>query len=441
MIQEFKQHIQSEFSFLHEKKLLIAISGGIDSVVLTNLLANLNYKISLAHCNFKLRSEDSDADELFVKNLAKQLNLKAFTTAFDTLTIAKQEKKSIQLTARDLRYQWFQELTKKHDFDFVLTAHHADDNLETFLINLTRGTGLEGFTGIPKQNKNIVRPLLAFSRKEIESYANENKLSWREDKSNASTKYLRNKIRHQVIPILKETNPSLLNSFSNTLQNLTESQQIIDDKIDDIKDLITKKRVISGKQILALNITKISKLSNPKAYLYQILKGYHFTEWNDILDLLKAQSGKQVFSKTHTLLKDRKELLLYKKKDFTSQQSIFYIDKNQSKITTPISLSLKRIQNLSSATKNTIYVDEDLLSFPLQIRKWETGDVFYPLGMQGKKKLSKYFKDEKMSLIEKENTWLLCTNKNKIVWIISKRQDRRFIPLKKKTNLLEIKLY
>lgn len=441
MIQEFKQHIQSEFSFLHEKKLLIAISGGIDSVVLTNLLANLNYKVSLAHCNFKLRAEESNADELFVKKLAKNLNLDVFTTTFETAKIAKTKKKSIQLVARELRYHWFQELVKKNRFDFVLTAHHADDNLETFLINLTRGTGLEGFTGIPKQNKNIVRPLLAFSRKEIEDYATENKLTWREDKSNASTKYLRNKIRHQIVPILKEINPSLLGSFSNTLQNLTESQQIIEDKIKDIKELLTEEKVISGKQFLAIDVNEVTNLSNPKAYLYQILKGYNFTEWNDILNLLNAQPGKQIFSKTHVLLKDRNVLLLYKKEDFKTQKSVYYIEENQSKITTPISISLSKVKTSSLTTKNTIYLDKNLLSFPLQIRKWQTGDVFYPLGMQGKKKVSKYFKDEKLSSLEKENTWLLCTSKNEIVWIINKRQDRRFVSQKKQTNLLEINLY
>lgn len=439
MLQKFNQHIQKDFSFLNEKKLLIAISGGIDSVVLTHLLAHLNATISLAHCNFKLRAEESDADELFVKNLGESLNVNVFTTTFETAKIARKQKKSIQLVARELRYKWFQELINIHNFEYVLTAHHADDNLETFLINLTRGTGLQGFTGIPKQNKNIVRPLLAFSRKEIEDYATENKLTWREDKSNASTKYLRNKIRHQVVPVLKEINPSLLDSFSNTLQNLKESEQIVVDKINDVKEVLISKKIVSGKQVLVIDIDKLTNFSNQKAYLYQILKDYGFTEWNDILGLLNAQAGKQVLSKTHILLKDRNELLLYKKENSTNSKPIFYIEKNQSKITQPISISLEKINESSRVTKDTIYVDENLLSFPLQVRKWQTGDVFYPLGMQGKKKLSKYFKDEKMSLLEKENTWLLCTMKNEIVWIINKRQDRRFILRNNQINSLKIR--
>jgi tRNA(Ile)-lysidine synthase len=439
MLQKFQQHIQNEFSFLNDKKLLVAISGGIDSVVLTHLLVQLNCNVSLAHCNFKLRKEESEADELFVKNLAKSLDLQVFTKAFKTSAIATEQKKSIQLTARELRYDWFQELIENYTFNFVLTAHHADDNLETFIINLTRGTGLDGLTGIPKQNKNIVRPLLPFSRKEIKDYATQNKLTWREDKSNASTKYLRNKIRHKIAPVLKEINPSLLNSFSFTLKNLSESKQIIIDKIEDVKEVLVTEKIISKKRVLVIDVHKINNLSNPKAYLYQILNNYHFTEWNDILDLLNAQSGKQIFSKTHVLLKDRSELLLYKKEDFTNQQAVFYIEKNQFKTTAPIVLSIEKATTISATEKDTIYVDESLLSFPLQIRKWQTGDVFYPLGMQGKKKLSKYFKDEKMSLLEKENTWLLCTSKNEIVWIINKRQDRRFISPTNQTNYLKIK--
>ena len=304
------------------------------------------------------------------------MNIKTFTTSFDTSKIAVNQKKSIQITARELRYRWFQELSEENNFDYILTAHHADDNLETFLINLTRGSGLEGFTGIPKQNKNIIRPLLVFSRKEIETYANENELNWREDKSNNSTKYLRNKIRHQVVPVLKEINPSLLNSFGFTLKNLTESQQIITDKIEDVRESITSKSIVSEKEILNININKTKTLSNPKAYLYQILKDYHFTEWNDIVGLLEGQSGKQVFSQTHILLKDRNTLLLYKKEDFKTEKAVYFIEENQSEITTPISLLIEKTEEKSSLEKNTIFVDKNLISFPLQLRKWQTGDVF-----------------------------------------------------------------
>ena len=299
MRQKFSNHINTKLPFLKGKKLLIAISGGIDSVVLTHLLSTLDFTISLAHCNFKLRKKESDLDEAFVLSLGKQLNLKTFTSQFETEKFAKENKQSTQIAARNLRYSWFEEIIKKHQFDFVLTAHHANDNLETFLINLTRGTGLEGLTGIPEKNVNIVRPLLVFSRDEIIAFAKENNIDWREDQSNSSTKYIRNKIRHQVVPVLKEINPNLLDSFGKTSSHLQESQQIIDDKIDSVSKDIVIKDFSTSLEMTKINIKKINQLSNPKAYLYQLLKAYHFTEWNDVYNLLSAQSGKQGEGRRH----------------------------------------------------------------------------------------------------------------------------------------------
>ena len=423
MLQKFKKHITKEFPFLKDTKLLIAISGGVDSVVLFHLLHKLNYDVSLAHCNFKLRGKESDLDEEFIKNLNQISANQIFTIIFDTEKYAKEHKLSTQIAARELRYNWFQKLITEHKFEYVLTAHHADDNLETFLIHLTRGSGLDGFTGIPKVNGNIVRPLLAFSRKEILNYAKDNDIEWREDASNASNKYIRNKIRHQVLPVLKEINPSILDSFATTLENLQESKQIIEDRIENIASEVLEKEA----NFIKIDIEKIKELSNSKAYLYQLLKSYHFTEWNDVYDLLNAQSGKQVFSKTHRLLKDRDVLILSKIDLSNSIEMAFQIEEEITEITNPIHLTFKEVIEKSTENKQTIYVDKDLLKYPLMLRKWEKGDYIYPLGMQGKKKLSKYFKDEKFSLIDKENTWLLCNAENQIMWIINHRQDRRFV--------------
>jgi tRNA(Ile)-lysidine synthase len=423
MIQKFKKHITKEFPFLKDTKLLIAISGGLDSVVLFHLLHKLNYDVSLAHCNFKLRGKESDLDEEFIKNLNQISANQIFTIIFDTEKYAKEHKLSTQIAARELRYNWFQKLITEHKFEYVLTAHHADDNLETFLIHLTRGSGLDGFTGIPKVNGNIVRPLLAFSRKEILNYAKDHDIEWREDASNASNKYIRNKIRHQVLPVLKEINPSILDSFATTLENLQESKQIIEDRIENIASEVLEKEA----NFIKIDIKKIKELSNSKAYLYQLLKSYHFTEWNDVYDLLNAQSGKQVFSKTHRLLKDRDVLILSKIDLSNSIEIAFQIEEEITEITNPIHLTFKEVIEKSTENKQTIYVDKDLLKYPLMLRKWEKGDYIYPLGMQGKKKLSKYFKDEKFSLIDKENTWLLCNAENQIMWIINHRQDRRFV--------------
>ena len=258
MQQKLTNHINTKFPFLKDKKLLIAISGGVDSVVLTYLLSVLNFDISLAHCNFKLRGKESDLDEEFILKLGGKLNIKTFTTQFSTNKFAQKNKLSTQIAARKLRYNWFESLVKKHQFDFVLTAHHADDNLETFLINLTRGTGLDGLTGIPEINGNVVRPLIPFSRDEIIDFAKENHIKWREDQSNASTKYIRNKIRHQVIPVLKEINPSVLETFAKTTNHLKESQQILaEKKSEDFKEsFINEKKANFEKDV------EIVKLKN-----------------------------------------------------------------------------------------------------------------------------------------------------------------------------------
>ena len=434
MLQKLSNILQQNFPFLKEKKLLIAISGGIDSVVLTHLLSDLNFNISLAHCNFNLRNTESDLDTVFVKELAEKLQIKCFTTSFETEKIAKENKESTQITARNLRYTWFQETLQEHNFDFVLTAHHADDNLETFLINLTRGSGLDGFTGIPEINGNIVRPLLKFSRETILTYVKDNNINWREDKSNASTKYIRNKIRHKILPVLKEINPSLLETFAKTTEHLKESQQIVEDRIEKIA-----LDVLSDQQnSIKINIEKINQLSKPKAYLYQLLNKYNFTEWNDVYQLLSAQSGKQVLSKTHTLLKDR-DFLVLSKIDFSAAlEMTFQIQKNKSEITEPIHLKLEGVQEKSTENKQTIYIDKQHLVFPLILRKWQNADFFYPSGMIGKKKLSKYFKDEKFSLLEKQNTWILCNNNNVIIWVVNHRQDNRFLAKETANNILKI---
>ncbi|GFD91632.1 tRNA(Ile)-lysidine synthase [Alteromonas sp. KUL156] len=437
MLQQLAKHIDEQFSFLKEKKLLIAISGGVDSVVLTHLLHQLQFNISLAHCNFQLRGKESDLDELFIKELGKSLNIQTFTTRFNTNEYTTKNKLSTQLAARELRYSWFDSLSKENNFDYILTAHHADDNLETFLINLSRGTGLEGLTGIPSINKNIIRPLLIFSREEIITFAKKNNIEWREDESNSETKYLRNKIRHQIVPTLKELNDSVLKNFNKTIDHLKESQQIIDDKIADITHEIVSKEG----DLLKINIEKLLKLSNPKAYLYQLLKSYKFTEWNDVYNLIYAQSGKQILTKFYTLLKDRDFLLLLRTNEKSSFEKEYFIIREENKeITAPIKLQLKKVLKKTNINKENIYVDYELLNFPLKLRRWKSGDFFYPKGMIGRKKVSKYFKDEKISIVNKNKIWLLCSSKNEVIWIVGKRQDRRFLPTEKTTKLLKISI-
>jgi tRNA(Ile)-lysidine synthase len=338
MLEKFQKHIASNFPFLKGKKLLIAISGGVDSVVLTQLFVSLNeVEVSLAHCNFKLRDAASDQDESFVKELGNELQIQTFTKSFNTNAYASEQKVSTQVAARELRYKWFNELLSKYGFDYIATAHHADDNLETFLINLTRGSGLDGLTGIPTINKNVIRPILDFSRVEIEDFAKDKHLKWREDESNASTKYVRNKIRHHVIPVLKEINPSLLDSFQKTTSNLQGSQHIIDQTIEDLKIKI----VTIENDVATIDLSEFHQLSNQKAYLFELLKAYGFTEWNDVSNLITAQSGKFVLSKTHRILKNRDTLVITKIEP--QQVSEYYIHQYDTIVSNPIQLEIKEI--------------------------------------------------------------------------------------------------
>ncbi len=440
MLSDFQKHIDNNFSFLKRKKLLIAFSGGLDSLVLSHLFYVMKYDISLAHCNFRLRGIESDIDEKFAIQKAKEFNKKYFINHFNTDEYAKKNKLSIQMAARELRYSWFQELIKEHDFDYLLTAHHADDNLETFLINLSRGTGLEGLTGIPEINQNTIRPLLVFPKTKLENYAKTNRLSWREDSSNADTKYLRNNIRHKLIPLLKELNPSFIDSFNHTLNHLKGSNQIVKDRIEDVRQEIFKEE----KDIIEIHIEKLKKLNDPKSYLFELFKNYGFTEWNDVFDLLESQSGKQILSKTHRLIKNRDLLLLTKRSIKTNEQFEVLESTDQLEIESFQIIFKEMESNLLSVSSNKkwnqiVHIDKDLLIFPLQVRKWRKGDYFCPLGMQGKKKLSKYFKDEKLSLIEKENIWLLCSQ-NKIVWVINHRFDERFKITDQTKKILKVEI-
>lgn len=420
MQNKFNYHITKNFSFLQEKKLLIACSGGLDSTVLSRLLKELKLNISLAHCNFSLRGKESDGDENFVLTLADKLSVPVFNKTFETKQYASKHKVSTQMAARDLRYEWFNELCETYSFDFVITAHHLDDDLETFFINLSRGTGLRGLTGIPKINDKIIRPLLAFSREEILYYAKENSITWREDSSNKKSEYLRNKLRLEVLPEYKNLTNSVLNNFKQTQNHLQDSQLLVDDYMSLIKNLV----LTQTKEGISLNIKKFQELPNTKALLFELFSSFGFTAWEDISDLLNAQSGKQVFSNTHRLLKNRNELLLT---EIVAQDKFetIALSADINEIKSPIHLEFESVDSITETNINTVYIDKQKLRFPLELRKWQEGDIFQPFGMKGKKKLGKFFKDEKLSLLAKEKIWVLCSG-DEIVWVVGIRSDSRF---------------
>lgn len=433
MVKAFKNLIKARFPYLCNGRLLLAVSGGIDSLTLAHLCKEAKLDFALMHCNFNLRGEESDEDEKFIIDLADLLEVEVYTESFDTEKYAEEKGISIQMAARELRYEWFEKLRQTLNFDYILTAHHANDNLETFLINLIRGTGPEGLSGIKAENQQLIRPLLPFGRKEIEAYAESKNLKWREDSSNISDKYVRNKIRHHVVPVLEEINPQLLDSFMKTQRHLRESLDLVEDYIS----LLYPKLVEKNDFGYELDIEFLRKVPNQKQVLYQLLKSFGFTEWNDVYDLLKAQSGKVVYSETHRLIRDRNKLLLTEKKSRTSK-SEYLLEEGDNLIMIPEgTFSISEVDSLGKASKNCIYVPKKKLQFPLVIRKKKKGDYFHPFGMKGKKKVSRYFKDEKFSLPEKENTWLLCSD-GEIVWIISHRADNRFAVEKGDVEILKL---
>jgi tRNA(Ile)-lysidine synthase len=419
-------------------KILVAVSGGLDSMVLTNLCLKLGFKISIAHCNFCLRDSESDLDEKFVRDFAESNSVPFFSKSFQTKLHSKRYGLSIQMAARELRYEWFSYLQSKHDFDWVFTAHHTDDNIETFIINLSRGCNIHALSGIPEKNDGIIRPLLIFNRGDLLNYAIDSKLKWREDSSNSSLDYQRNRVRHSIIPVLKEVFPNFNKNFNKTKKYISSSLDLINNHITNIeKDII----IFSSKYEKHFDVSKIKSLVSAKSYLYPLFFKYGFTDWNEIYNLLEAQSGKEIHSKTHRIIKDRKvlilvsnQILLPKEQIISSLEKPIYIDH--------INCLLKinkssRISNNSD--DNVIYIDDTQLEYPLILRPWKNGDYFFPKGFNKRKKLSKFFKDEKLSVVDKSKLMLLCS-KDKIVWILGIRQDSRFIATSKSKSISKISI-
>lgn len=435
MIKKLKEKLNLSFPFLKEKRLLLATSGGLDSMVMVYLLHELKYNVAIAHCNFQLRGTESFEDQIFVQNYANLHAIPFFTTQFDTKSFAETNKLSTQVAARELRYNWFYELLEKAPFDYILTAHHANDNLETFFIHLLRGTGLDGLVGIPVQNDKIIRPLLTFSRDEIFSFATEHKICWREDSSNSSDKYLRNKIRHDLIPLLMEMNSNFLTTFDKTQSHLQESKVLVEEASSLFYDKVATR---IGEEI-HFDLIQLKTRSNYNAYLYQWLNKYGFTAWEDIYDLVDSQSGKQVFSAQFRVVKDRDRLTVSLKNEKDANEQ-YIINETQKEVNLPLKMAFSTPKGLLISKNTAIFVDEDKLQYPLVLRRWKQGDVFQPYGMGGRsKKVSKFFKDEKMSLLEKENCWILCSN-NQLVWIVGIRQDERFKIEPTTKNKLQIAL-
>jgi len=414
------QHfIDEKLLFTTEDKLILGISGGADSVCLMHILLALNYSFELAHCNFNLRAEESDADEVFVKELAKKYQLEIHIKQFDTLEYASKNKISTQMAARDLRYAWFDDLLNKTNSKYIAIAHHENDDVETFFINLVRGSGLTGLLGIKEKNNAVVRPLLSVSRLDIEQYLNEKGLLFREDSSNASLKYLRNKIRHELMPLLTEMNPSIQDTIKGEIKILEGVSQIYTTKTEEIrKELMQEKN-----GIVKFKISDLLALNSLQNYLYELLNPYGFVTIDAIAKTLQGQSGKQFFSATHQLVVDREYILISPVK---IENEVFVIAEKTVDLLIPLSLKFKITADKNIVLDSAIAkLDFEKLKFPLTLRKWQEGDKFMPLGMKKFKKLSDFFIDNKFSILDKQEQWLLCSGDD-IVWVVGCRIDERY---------------
>ncbi len=414
-----------------QKKYLLAISGGVDSMVLLDAFKQLNLKFEVAHCNYKLRAEDSDLDEKLVKDICEANNIKAHFKSFDTTSILKKEGGSIQETARNLRYTWFNQLLL--GFDYLVTAHHLNDNIETFFINLSRGSGLKGLSGIPQQNDKIIRPMLKLSKKEILAYAQENNITWREDASNKTDKYVRNMYRNQVLPIIKETKPQFEAVMDANLERLNQTKRLLNFFIEEVKNKVVKK--VEGQTKIALE--KLKTYPSKEVILYEILHqfGFNYDQAKDMLNV--AESGKIFLSETFKAVVDRGELLIFKNQSNKQIYHQFNSIEELKKCSNFLSVEEVDVPENIQTSIDIVFIDVEAVKFPLTLRTWKNGDTFRPLGMRGNKKVSDFLIDSKIPLHEKDNVLILESEQNPL-WIVGYRIDDRCKITSKTKRILKL---
>ena len=414
------------------KRLLVAVSGGPDSVVLLDSLHREGFSVVVAHCNFHLRGEASDADAIFVRSLADKYQVAYCQADFDTEKVAEERKVSIEMAARDLRYEWFEQMADEYNCDLIAVAHNADDVVETFFLNLTRGTGLQGLSGMAELRGRIVRPLLQVSREQIMEYIAENELEYRIDATNLETVYTRNKIRHNVVSQLMEINPSFLETMANNMRFIASAQGIVEAyAAEAYKHVVTEE----GERI-RFDLNRLREFEGVDTLLFLWLNRYGFGS-DVVMQLYRSLNdiaGKQFYSATHRIVGGREYLeCTMHNAECTMQNAEFTIDEKQFTINNPIKLEVNEVdiadfRLIKSA--NVACLDVDKLQYPLVLRRWKRGDWFIPYGMKGRKKLSDFFADKKMNLIEKERVWLLASGDD-IVWIVGHRVDARYVVTEK----------
>jgi len=473
MLNHFIENITIKKFFEPNQKVLLAVSGGIDSMVMLYLFEKSGFDYGIVHCNFQLRGEESGQDEEFVKKQVLIHGVPSFFKRFDTGEYAQINGISIEMAARDLRYDYFEKIRVENNFDYIATAHHSDDLIETFFLNLSRKTGIKGLTGIKDKSGKIIRPMLFASREEIEKFASGNYIEFREDSTNSEVVYQRNFLRHRILPLFSELNPSFKKNILASIENLkdaeavysgffeTEKQKVIETDLDSPFDYLPDFAIQAGAQVdsqtersrslvsltkkkFSIHIENLLNSTHPRLLLLEILSAFNFNPavTEEVFQSLEGEPGKQFYSKTHRLVKDREKLFI---SEITEREKrIFYIEAGDIDLTQPFEIRIEKFPGKDfkiRKEKNIACLDFEKLEFPLLIRKWQQGDYFQPFGMKGLKKVSDFFIDEKIPVHEKENIWLLCSG-NKIVWIMSHRIDNRFKirPDTKNVFKIEIKL-
>jgi tRNA(Ile)-lysidine synthase len=436
MLEQFLNHIDQNDLCDKSDAILLAVSGGVDSMAMLYLFREAGFRVGVAHCNFQLRGKESDGDEEFVHQVCKELDVPFFSRRFETEAYAWENTLSIQMAARELRYTWFEELLIKNTYRCLATGHHFDDSIETVLLNLTRGSATEGLAGIPLKNGNVIRPLLFATRKQIEKYASMKGLVWREDLSNLTDDYQRNFIRHQVVPKLKELNPSLEVTWQSGIEKIYGDLALLHHAYAD-----WKKQFIT-ETVERITIQKNAFVSFPRggSLLWRYIKafGFNFEQAKEIISSLYGQPGKRFISSSHLLVVDRDLLIITLLQHEWNEVTI---EKGQAQTDLgPWQLQMEIIQRLPDLiNENEAYLEESMLIFPLTWRKWKAGDSFFPLGMDHKKKLSDFLIDKKVSMADKELVTILESD-GKIVWVAGHRIDDRFKVTSKTTSVVKFTL-
>lgn len=437
MLTNFLTYIREQSLFQKNEYVLLAVSSGVDSVVLAHLFHEADFNFGLAHVNFSLRNEDSDADQTFAKDLAKHYNVSFHTTVFDTNHHATENKVSTQMAARELRYKWFKELRNKYDYKYIATAHHLTDSIETVLFNFSKGTGISGMRGIQSKKEHLIRPLLFASKKEIMEYADTHKLEWREDKSNASDKYHRNHIRHHILPQLEHINPSFENTAKSTLERLRDAEEIVMATINLAKEQLHH----SDGENHFFNKNKIAALSGKTTILHFLIKsyGFNYTQCKGIISILN-ESGKLFLSKTHQANIDRKHLIISPLNQRKDAEFIINISDTHL-VVDDITLEITQddVPQEIPTDPNIGYFDLAKMTFPMTVRTWQQGDKFCPLGMMQQKKVSDLLIDTKVPLHLKDHVHVLISN-NEIVWVMGHRIDNRFKITKTTNRILQVSM-